>query len=118
MSATPPVLTPDGSGTGAGAAAAGAAGAAAAEAALSPGFGSSAAIAGSTVPATSMTTAMHSIHFVHLRRYPFISILLVGSRPIARRNVVVQLGPESPVYGKLMSTWMVAVFCPARSLLL
>ena len=77
MSATPPVLTPDGSGTGAGAAA-GAAGAAAAEAALSPGFGSSAAIAGSTVPAASMSAAMHSIHFVHLRRYPFITILLLA----------------------------------------
>src|SRR5450759_2011064 len=72
MSATPPVLTPDGSGTGVGAAAAGAA-AVTAGAALSPGFGSSAAIAGSIVPATSVSAARHSIHFVHFLIYPVIT---------------------------------------------
>src|SRR5512135_2603352 len=117
MSATPPVLAPDGSGTGAGAAA-DAAGAAAAEAALSPGFGSSAAIAGRTVPAASMSVATQSIHFVHLRRCIFMSNLLVGSGPTVPAERGCPVASGFPDHGKLMSTWSVAVFCPARSLLL
>ena len=53
MSAIPPVAAPEGSG-----------------------FGASAAIAGRTVPAASMSAARHSIRIVHFRRCPFISILL------------------------------------------
>ena len=98
MSATPPVFAPDGSDTGAGAAA-GAAGAAAEGSALSPGFGSSAAIAGRIVPAARNSAARHSIRIVHFRRCRFMSILLDSSGPIARRNVDGLLAPDSPITG-------------------
>ena len=113
MSATPPVLAPDGSGTGAGAAAAGAAGADAAEAALSPGFGSSAAIAGRTVPATSVSAARHSIHFVHFLIYPVITFsFFIPADPEGGAGVETS---SSEGYGKLMSSCRVTVFCPPVS---
>ena len=104
MSAMPPVATPEGSG-----------------------FGASAAIAGRTVPATSnrRRQAQHphrplpemSFHHVLLFLYqagPLRGGRGRGSAPLSG-GIRFRLSVD---HGKLMSNWIVAVFCPARALLL